>query len=1552
MFEKSCISCYFAKVFFFTEIAAVDVLKRIFKILKRLILSVLLLVYVLMALVNMGPVQSFLAARAADFFSKEWHTEVKIGALGVNIFHHVSIRDVLVRDLAGDTLIHAEHIYVSLGKIPSTKGIALSKVLLSKPVFRLVRNEEGMNLKFILDYFKSTKPKESKPETSPLEVRVARLTVENGSVAIVKQDTVPLPSFGVAPTYMEFTKLNLQLRGVAVLGDSVSFDMKQVSTEERSGFVLDNITGNVALSGKGIQVENLQVKTNKTNFHADILLKTSSWQSYADFMDSVHLSVCVHPETVIDLSDMAYWGHSLQGVSDTVLLSGKFEGTVADMQVDTLQLMLKDNTYLALSGHIKGLPEVKKTHVNIKIQDFTTSKDDLETIALPHTMSNFKLPESMQSVNFVSLQGEITGSMEDTKARLSVLSSVGEMELTAHLQSDAEFSKPEYEIALQTTEMDVGKWMKVEKMMPFNAQVAVKGKGFKFPDIVIDSFVVGIHNLNYKGNLYDRVNLYATMNHRVADARIAIEDENIDLNIAAVADFSGSVWAASVSGAINHAKFGELNLFPFPDSTAELSTRFSGHVSNFNSDELDAGFLLSNLQLQTSAHHYSLPSFSLSMESEQGSHHIESHSDLLDLSLQGQFHFQDIGTMVSSFMTDYLPPFAEVFNPKDSLMEFKTDKAVEKIKNSLPEDTHLQFSLLLNDMTMLQDLCLPFLSIAPKTVIEGKYTPMDSWKFNIGSAFVGIGESMKLTNVFLKTLRQNERYHFNLSVNTLAVSDSMEIKNLTSDIYTTPQGADLVVVFDDSLQQQSTNGRLHVQSSFSKRGIHLSLTESHISYAGLNWDVAEGNMIHYTKDSIGIKGLTFYNEMQDIALNGVVSKNKTDKLTLAFHEVDLSQFNPLLQSVGFQLAGRLNDHLEVMQVLDKPFFTSGLTVDSLSVNEILFDKAKIAVAGDRSFDVLSASIKLYRKGNKGMGTPLDITGVYYPKREENNLDFLVNLKTFDLRIISGLLSSFTSHLEGRISTENLTIKGSLKDPKIKGILLSERGKIKVNVLNTTYDFSGPIYIENNLLKLQNFTLKDDNASETNITGTIAHQEFKNIILDLHAKMNNFILLDTPPSRSSLYYGKVMSTATADLQGPLDNLKIRVEATTNQGTYLTVPVNSKISAMQNKFIIIGDSTTLNRIHVDTIVLPPAKTMGVDLSVKVNVTPQAKFFIPLDFNQIQGNVAVSGDGTVNIGMDSRGNLILLGTVVVAGGTLEMNMMDLVTKEFSLQSGGSITLAGSPVDVLVDITALHKTRTSLVNILGEEYNRNVEVQSVINFSGRLDAMTPSFDLRFPSVDDDTREKIFMEIDRNDEKEMIQQMASLLLLRQLYSNRGGYETNSLAGGLGANTMDMAFSQLSGLVSRLVPFMDNVDLNYNQGNNVNNDQIGVALSKSFGRFSISGGLDFAVGNNNAAANTSNSGDVQGNLDADYQLTPRLKLKAFNHSNANDFSKIHAPYTQGIGMIYTINFDNMRELFSFQFRNKNSSTPSLLPDTAQTGFLSTPISVSALQTRQRKINPR
>ena len=70
-------------------------MKKVLKITGRVLLGLFLTVYVLVALANYSVVQSLLGSWASSYLSKATKSEIRIGSLGINLFHHVRMHDVL-----------------------------------------------------------------------------------------------------------------------------------------------------------------------------------------------------------------------------------------------------------------------------------------------------------------------------------------------------------------------------------------------------------------------------------------------------------------------------------------------------------------------------------------------------------------------------------------------------------------------------------------------------------------------------------------------------------------------------------------------------------------------------------------------------------------------------------------------------------------------------------------------------------------------------------------------------------------------------------------------------------------------------------------------------------------------------------------------------------------------------------------------------------------------------------------------------------------------------------------------------------------------------------------------------------------------------------------------------------------------------------------------------------------------------------------------------------------------------------------------------------------
>lgn len=131
-------------------------------------------VYVLVALLNTTAVQSFTAAKVADFFSKEWNTKFSIGALNVTPFIHAGIKDIYLEDQQGDTLLCASYIEANLKNIKSLNHIIVRDVDVEDVTFYMDISHKGLNFKFILDYFKGEPKPEKEKSKEPLFWKLKR----------------------------------------------------------------------------------------------------------------------------------------------------------------------------------------------------------------------------------------------------------------------------------------------------------------------------------------------------------------------------------------------------------------------------------------------------------------------------------------------------------------------------------------------------------------------------------------------------------------------------------------------------------------------------------------------------------------------------------------------------------------------------------------------------------------------------------------------------------------------------------------------------------------------------------------------------------------------------------------------------------------------------------------------------------------------------------------------------------------------------------------------------------------------------------------------------------------------------------------------------------------------------------------------------------------------------------------------------------------------------------------------------------------------------------
>jgi hypothetical protein len=229
---------------------------------------------------------------------------------------------------------------------------------------------------------------------------------------------------------------------------------------------------------------------------------------------------------------------------------------------------------------------------------------------------------------------------------------------------------------------------------------------------------------------------------------------------------------------------------------------------------------------------------------------------------------------------------------------------------------------------------------------------------------------------------------------------------------------------------------------------------------------------------------------------------------------------------------------------------------------------------------------------------------------------------------------------------------------------------------------------------------------------------------------------------------------------------------------------------------------------------------------------------------------------------------------------------------------------------------------------YKNKVTVECYVVLTDELLNPNIKFEIAIPDLDPDYQRAVFSELDTTNTAMMNQQMISLLVLGTFSFN------NASSVSLQSSYYNVIANQLSSMLSQISKNVD-IGLNYKPGDNVSQEEFELALSTQLfdDRLTIDGNFGMTYDRSEQSAS-----NIVGDVDVGYKLTPdgQWILKVFNHSNVNSWYNYSgydqtSPYTQGVGIAFIKDFNNIRELFESKKKkekqpNNDTNKESTKPD--------------------------
>lgn len=157
---------------------------------------------------------------------------------------------------------------------------------------------------------------------------------------------------------------------------------------------------------------------------------------------------------------------------------------------------------------------------------------------------------------------------------------------------------------------------------------------------------------------------------------------------------------------------------------------------------------------------------------------------------------------------------------------------------------------------------------------------------------------------------------------------------------------------------------------------------------------------------------------------------------------------------------------------------------------------------------------------------LKIDGCYYIVKPSDNLSITTTFNQMNLDPMNLLFSSVCSDISGKLSGQ-FQLTGSLTAPKLNRKGTIDKGKFKINYLNSCYKTTGNFKIEENYLYVHQINLYDDTSGHTTLSGHIIIQNWFPVMLSGH--MEALHLLQTTQMHHPGFYGDLYATGTLQIK---------------------------------------------------------------------------------------------------------------------------------------------------------------------------------------------------------------------------------------------------------------------------------------------------------------------------------------------------------------------------------------------------------------------------------------
>ena len=1429
-------------------------------------------VYLFSLSLRLDIVQQRLARIVTSEIEEILEIPVSAGALGISNIDELILKDIVLRDNSGDTVLTAEKIVAHISPAQLLKNrIQINTLAIAAPDIRLHRDSAAapVNIQFILDKFK----KNDNSEKLPFSLHINQLLVYDGKFRYDILDT-PTVEERFDPNHIALDGIRLNVSLKKLLRDDMDLLVRTISGKERSGLNLKRLKTNIKAREGYIKLEEMDIEFQSSRITSDSVAVSFK----KDTPKALEFSGNIASEKITPADFTSLFGKVCEKVP-AFAFNVSSRSDSAQSRTALSARTTDDNISLKAIATIEQPYEKEQAKVNIYLRHLNIDK---EGVSLLQSFLTDDIPALADKTGDCTLTGEAELTQHGIDGNAIIETANGNVALYTAIEN-----KGKYKIAINGDGLNIGKLAGLSTPLACSLQTEINGCINETEKRA--NFIGKVTDLDNGKHIFEPISFNGT--YDIADSHLNASLSSNDPGVTASmhVDYSKkkehritmSLDADTINPYIIGLNEKEEEFFSFNfdgefNYKDEKNSILNAKLQNFTFHESNRKSMVKNIH------------FCDNRTEEQRLAMIN--SDFINFSVIGEYDYRSILSNLHYLTAKHVPSLAKgvkMLPSGDCNYIFKCD-----IKESHFISNLLELPFVINENSQISGSCNNKKeTLAIDTEING--IEIGKGKFRtIGFSGKSNKDSLTFSS---RIIKQNKPSADGRNSNDLRIYMACTLSNDTIKNK---------IHWGNSRNRKRTNGTLRLEAMLDRDKddmlyINANVFPDSITHNDSIWHISGGNVSGNT-DKINIRNLYLYNAHQHLHLDGAIGKSITDTLNVRLHNLEVQTILDLVRFRTLKFNGNATGSAYATGILSAPEARGRFNVDSLKIDDGYLGKGDLSIGWDNP----SKSILLGCDVHSDNGKVSKVNGFLSEVNDTIHID--IDADEINAIFMNKMLQSFLTDIDGTASGK-AHLHGKWRGIDLTGAV-ALNCSARIIPTNVRYSFHGDtLHMTRGLLTFNEALVTDKRGNKGWLSGKVKHKKLGYWECDLDARAENLLVYDTHNFDENPFYGTIYATGNANLKANDKGLFLKAEVSNNPNSRLVYNASESGSIRDNSFVTFIDSskkpTESNQTNENTNITYKnvESSLNLDFLIDINEGMQVKVYTNLKSDDY---IDLYGHGTVNAVFDEKDGFSLKGNMDLDRGAYKITVQDIFTKEFNITKGSSLLFNGDPYLATLDLKTKYVVPSASLNALTTEATKrkSVKVNCLLNITGTLESPILNFDLELPDGNEEEKEMLASATSTPEQKNM--QFIYLLGIGKFYT----YDYNNpLATNTQSSTAveSLISNTLSGQLNNMLgQIIDNG--NWNISGNISTSERGWNSMEVEGmlegrllndRLLINGNLGYRE---NPIANRNFIGDFE--LQWLLNSKGTVSLKAYSKTNDRYFSKTNLT-TQGAGLILRHDFN-------------------------------------------------